>query len=492
MVGLADNALKYEPARAAPAYRELGIGGVRLAVTWRGESALGGTEQEWLDRAMATAGPGLRVVLAVYGPRAADAARRRGTREVLLVRAQRAGALPRGARRRGLERGQQERLLAAAVRLRRGQRRAGRVRRAARALLGRPARVPARREPDRLDVVAGQRQPGGAQQRVPLARQLHPPARRGLPRQWAHASAVRHGRPPSVRRQRGRAALAPAPALDDDRSGRLGEARPGLPRRLRADAPAVPGPLRGRALRIDLVHGGRLPDLRVGPAVPLPRDGDRRRAGARRRARRPAGRAAGGHEPGSGSRDAAGRGDPARVLPALRRRLLQLPAARRGRSRPLAVRRAVGRLEPQARRSRLSPRSSPRRPGGRVDCERMARLVVASGPRDGTAAPSRGGAAAGGGDAAATGGAGAGAGAAAAAFPAPRADVPVLRVAWPASRRFNWRHAAVAVPRRRRRAGPLRRPARSALGGPARKPASVGPPGPRDPRQRCARRTSRW
>ena len=67
VVGLADNALKYDAGRAAPAYRQLGVGGVRLAVTWRGEPALGGTEQEWLDRAMAVVGPGVRVVLAVYG-----------------------------------------------------------------------------------------------------------------------------------------------------------------------------------------------------------------------------------------------------------------------------------------------------------------------------------------------------------------------------------------------------------------------------------------
>jgi hypothetical protein len=67
VVGLADNALKYDAARAQAAYRALGVGGVRLVATWRGESALGGTEQAWLDRAMTAAGAGTRVVLAVYG-----------------------------------------------------------------------------------------------------------------------------------------------------------------------------------------------------------------------------------------------------------------------------------------------------------------------------------------------------------------------------------------------------------------------------------------
>jgi hypothetical protein len=95
----------------------------------------------------------------------------------------------------------------------------------------------------------------------------------------------------------------------------------------------------------------------------------------------------------------------------------------------------------------------------------MGRLVVASGPRDGTAAPSRGGAGAGGAVGAAS----------VAAFPAPRADVAVLRVAWPAARRFNWRHAQWRL---RLAAGePSRYVARLfRVGGPARKPASAARP----------------
>ena len=67
VVGLADDGLKYEAARSAGAYRELGVGAVRVTVTWRGESALGGGEAAWVDRAVAGAGPAVRVVLSVYG-----------------------------------------------------------------------------------------------------------------------------------------------------------------------------------------------------------------------------------------------------------------------------------------------------------------------------------------------------------------------------------------------------------------------------------------
>lgn len=67
LVGLADDGLKYEAARSVATYRQLGVRAVRLTVTWRGETDLGGTEAAWLDRAVAAAGPAARVVLSVYG-----------------------------------------------------------------------------------------------------------------------------------------------------------------------------------------------------------------------------------------------------------------------------------------------------------------------------------------------------------------------------------------------------------------------------------------
>ena len=81
--------------------------------------------------------------------------------------------------------------------------------------------------------------------------------------------------------------------------------------------------------------------------------------------------------------------------------------------------------------------------GDRVDCERMARLVLASATRgeddgDGGEADRGSSESSTGGPGGAAGGRGGGV--ITAAFPAPRTDVRILRVGWPAARRFNWRH----------------------------------------------------
>ena len=74
-------------------------------------------------------------------------------------------------------------------------------------------------------------------------------------------------------------------------------------------------------------------------------------------------------EPGAGPGDAAARRRSPGLLPAVRRRLLQLPAPRPGRPRVLAVRRPLGRPDAQ-RLLRCVPRRDPRGGGGTVDCSK--------------------------------------------------------------------------------------------------------------------------
>jgi len=71
LVGVSENGLKYEAPRTAAGVDELGARGVRITVAWDpAESVLAGEERQWLDRAVAAAGPGVRIVLAAYGPSA--------------------------------------------------------------------------------------------------------------------------------------------------------------------------------------------------------------------------------------------------------------------------------------------------------------------------------------------------------------------------------------------------------------------------------------
>jgi hypothetical protein len=74
VVGVADDDLKYDSARAAGAVRSLGARAVRVTVLWsRGATELGWTDRVWLDRAVAAAGSDIRIVLSVYGVSGAHA-----------------------------------------------------------------------------------------------------------------------------------------------------------------------------------------------------------------------------------------------------------------------------------------------------------------------------------------------------------------------------------------------------------------------------------
>jgi hypothetical protein len=71
LVGVSENGLKYEAPRTAAGVDELGARGVRITVAWDPtETVLAGEERQWLDRAVSAAGPSVRIVLAAYGPSA--------------------------------------------------------------------------------------------------------------------------------------------------------------------------------------------------------------------------------------------------------------------------------------------------------------------------------------------------------------------------------------------------------------------------------------
>ena len=200
LVGVADDTLKWSDKptaqRALTYSRDLGLRAVRVTVPWTpGQTRLGVLDRQPVDRMiLATWGGGLRVVLAVYGK--ADDAPQTGSaaRRLLPVRRQPPPTLPRRPRRRDLERAQLEPILASPVRRRRHESRAGGVRSAARPLLGRSPRGAAGRERDRRLLPTRQRQPERCLERLPLAGQLLPQARAGLPPERTTAADLRHGR----------------------------------------------------------------------------------------------------------------------------------------------------------------------------------------------------------------------------------------------------------------------------------------------------------
>ena len=80
-VGVADDDLKFESARAAAAVDRLGVRAVRVSLLWSlGHTELSPLDRAWLDRA-AAAGRNVRIVLAVYGASAADTPLDDGARE---------------------------------------------------------------------------------------------------------------------------------------------------------------------------------------------------------------------------------------------------------------------------------------------------------------------------------------------------------------------------------------------------------------------------
>ncbi|HWG55745.1 MAG TPA: hypothetical protein VNT58_04410 [Gaiellaceae bacterium] len=74
VVGVSDDGAKYESGQAAPAIRSVGLGAVRLTLTWRrGQTDVPASERGWLDRGVRALGSDARIVLAVYGASAAEA-----------------------------------------------------------------------------------------------------------------------------------------------------------------------------------------------------------------------------------------------------------------------------------------------------------------------------------------------------------------------------------------------------------------------------------
>ena len=143
MIGVHDDRIKWteRPAPILGAMQALGLGGMRVTLEWRrGKRHLTTPDHDALRRAVAAHAGGVRIVLGVYG-RPSEAPRGQPAREdycrfvrnVLL-------AVRRGPGRRDLERGELGHVLASRRRCCRG------LRRAARPLLGRPARIDAERE----------------------------------------------------------------------------------------------------------------------------------------------------------------------------------------------------------------------------------------------------------------------------------------------------------------------------------------------------------
>ena len=279
-----------------------------------------------------------------------SAARRPRPGRVLRVSQPPDHALPADQRRRDLERAQPALLLEAPVRPRGQERGAREVRRAARALLGRPphaAPVRQRRRPGRLDL--GERQPERLLERLALADELHQGDGRRLPRQRPQPADLRHLRSPPVSDPVERAALGGAQRRGDR-----------VDRRRRPPGRAAARGVRGYGAADS---GRRPPDLVPGDRLP---DADRRRqAEPLRRSRELAGLGA-GRRPAAAAGSAARRqsrarpGDPARrqpaddVLPAAHRRGLQLPDPRRAKSRGVAVRSPLGGRVAQGLLRRLS------------------------------------------------------------------------------------------------------------------------------------------
>ena len=132
LVGVADDTLKWtdkpQAQLALAQTRDLGLRAVRVTVPWQpGETRLGVVDRKPVDRMiLATWGGGLRVVLAVYG-RPDDAPRTDADRDAYCTFvASLLQPLSRRRRRRDLERAEHRPVLAAAVRPRRHERRAGR------------------------------------------------------------------------------------------------------------------------------------------------------------------------------------------------------------------------------------------------------------------------------------------------------------------------------------------------------------------------------
>jgi hypothetical protein len=148
------------------------------------------------------------------GRRAAD---RRRARHVLHLRLQPAPPLP-GRRRRGdLERAEHGPVLAAAIRRERRERRAGALRRAAHALLRRPARRARQRQRDRRLFPTRLLQPQVLRRRCPFAGRVLSEARARLPREPPDEPDLRHDRPQPVPEDERRAAV---PATRAGRSAR--------------------------------------------------------------------------------------------------------------------------------------------------------------------------------------------------------------------------------------------------------------------------------
>ena len=133
----------------------------------------------------------------------------------------------------------------------------------------------------------------------------------------------------------------------------------------------LPGRVRPRALRLDLVHGGRLPDgRRRGQGGALLERGGRRHAPRlhRRRARLASARR---DAPRARPPHAGRRRRPARGVPALRPGVLQLPRRRQPVARPLAVRASSGPTgRPRTRIPHAKAVIAEAR-SGRVDCDAL-------------------------------------------------------------------------------------------------------------------------
>ena len=437
VVGLADDGLKYEPQLSVARYRQLGLGGVRLTVTWRGETELGGTEAAWMDRAALAAGPGVRIVLSVYGNAALTPVDEAGrTRYCAFVRS----ALARYPAVRDVviwnevnkshfwrpqfdDSGKSAAPAAYA------------------ALLARCWDVLHTYRADvnliTVHVVPRERQPRREEQRVALTGRVHPQGRRGVPRLETAAAPLRHGRPPSVRRGLGGAPVAPPSALDDDRRRATGTSS-SRPTTTASRAPPSRTPGRcvdGRCAAIWYMEIGYQTTVseHAGPYHGVENDERAVPSGGPETRRAPC-RCDSTPAPDHGTQ----------LAEAIRLAACQ-PYVGAYFNFHLRDEADLDRWQSGVYWADWAEKPSARVladtiaevAGGRVDCDRVARLVLAS---------AAGGSAGGGGNGSGSGGGLSGnatgepGGASSAAFPAPRTDVRVLRVAWPAARRFNWRH----------------------------------------------------
>ena len=362
---------------------------MRVTVPWQpGQTRLGVLDRQPVDRMiLSTWGGGLRVVLAVYG-KAGRRARDRpgdaddyctfvasllhrypGVSDVVIWNEPNSSRFWRPQFAPG-----------------RDEPRAGRLRGAARAVLGRAPRGAPGRERDRRLLPARQRQPVRLLQRRPLARQLLPQARPGVPRRAAAAQpifdTVGHNPYPVTNAERPvDAGTRPTTTIAEGDYDKLMAV---LQRGVRRHRPAPPGP----EAREHLVHGTGLPDDdRPGEGGALPRHRDRsgrcfRRSSRARRRRLTA-------RPRARPGDAALRRAPVRLLPARRRRLLQLRARRRAEPRRLAVRTPLDRHDARSRRTRPFRDAVRRVAAGNVDCARYAKLSAESSPDIGFTTPAR-------------------------------------------------------------------------------------------------------